>query len=144
MLQAKTGDLGMWLVSNRSNLFGGPWQSWSVSNLCFRQKFLRQVLQVTGTSWRRKTKRTHLDSSIGNKGYLLPLELLGHFWVTVACFSSSRCLSFHHLQYEAMKTGDVESLVMRLLHWQTNLPLLAARIGTAVSNGLQKERLMER
>ena len=70
--------------------------------------------------------------------------VVGQLWVTVACFSSSQCLSFHHLQYEAMKTGDVESLVMRLLHWQTNLPLLAARIRTAVSNGLQKERLMER
>lgn len=58
MLQAKTGDLGMWLVSNRTNLFGGPWQSWSVSNLCFRQKFLRQVLQVTGTSWRRKQQNS--------------------------------------------------------------------------------------
>ena len=53
--QTKTGDgegLGMWL---QSNLFGDPWQSWSVSNLCFRQKFLRQVLQVTGTSWKEKT-----------------------------------------------------------------------------------------
>ena len=69
---------------------------------------------------------------------------LGHLWVTVACFSSSQCPRFHRLQYKAMKVGDVESLVMRLLHWPTNLPLLAARIGTAVSNGLQKERLMER
>ena len=110
--------------------------------------FQAEVLAASAAShWNKleeENKRTHLDSSIGNKGYLLPLELLGHFWVTVACFSSSRCLSFHHLQYEAMKTGDVESLVMRVLHWQTNLPLLAARIGTAVSNGLQKERLMER
>ena len=71
----------MWLLSNRSNLFGGPWQSWSVSNLCFRQKFLRQVLQVTGTSWRRKTTELILEeervmSKFANKGLVVPLIFL--------------------------------------------------------------------
>ena len=31
--------------------WGCPWQSWSVSNRCFRQKFFRHVVHVTGTSW---------------------------------------------------------------------------------------------
>ena len=48
---------------NRPNLLGGPWHSWSVSNLCFRQKFLRHVLQVTATSWKKKVTECKLNTS---------------------------------------------------------------------------------
>ena len=149
----------MWL---QSNLFGGPWQSWSVSNLCFRQKFLRQVLQVTGTSWKEKTTQLILTIASTMKvkychsasfpGYqheslgtrLLLQKLLALHWHCsfVARLSMLQILSL--ASYEAMKAGGIESLGTRLLHWQTNLPLLAARIGTAVSNGLQEDRLIDR